>query len=396
MASIEDLVGSAKAQSDLRSNFVRCRYTQAQVVGSGQFFRMTLPKHADQFCDMRSLRLRFNLQVLTADPGQVGVDAPTVQSIISRLRVLSGSQVLLDIANYNLYAAFEENITVRSTESLYEAGLRGAKVGYSANADNQSAGKEYIMAFPRGTILNTDALLPLDRLSDMHIEIYLCTGKEALSNATGSDASFTLSDIELHASYLSSASISRYFSSNGVKFHVADVSHRFNNVQAQTSLLKFSSAHSSLNKIVTILRADIDYTNNPALLERLVRGVSGEDIMAYQLFVNTRRFFDEDVDSTEQSWRHFVSAYPSITQSPWWDNEFATSKHVIVNNLQAAPPKFSTSITSGIQTAALNNDISLEIKFTSPPGASTQADSFLISDALITVQPGKSDLMVRY
>ena len=98
-------------------------------------------------------------------------------------------------------------------------------------------------------------------------------------------------------------------------------------------MLKFSSAHSSLNKIVTILRADIDYTNNPALLERLVRGVSGEDILAYQLFVNTRRFFDEDVDSTEQSWRHFVSAYPSICQSPWWDNEFATSKHVIVNNL---------------------------------------------------------------
>jgi hypothetical protein len=69
---------------------------------------------------------------------------------------------------------------------------------------------------------------------------------------------------------------------------------------------------------------------------------------------------------------------------------------VIVNNLQAAPPKFSRSITSGIQTSALNNDISLEIKFTNPPGASTQADSFLISDALITVQPGKSDLMVRY
>ena len=118
MASIEDLVGSAKAQSDLRSNFVRCRYTQAQTVGSGQFFRMTLPKHADQFCDMRSLRLRFNLQVLTGGPGQVAVDAPTVQSIISRIRVLSGSQVLLDIANYNLYAAFEENITVCSTESL--------------------------------------------------------------------------------------------------------------------------------------------------------------------------------------------------------------------------------------------------------------------------------------
>ena len=62
-ASISDLVGYAKTSSDLESRPMRIRYNEAQQVNSGQYFRMTFPRVADDMLDLRSIRLRFNLNL---------------------------------------------------------------------------------------------------------------------------------------------------------------------------------------------------------------------------------------------------------------------------------------------------------------------------------------------
>jgi len=72
--SISELVGFAKTSSDLESRPIKIRYNESQTIASGQYFRMTFPKIADDLLDLRTIRLRYNLNLLGAGT-DMAVDA---------------------------------------------------------------------------------------------------------------------------------------------------------------------------------------------------------------------------------------------------------------------------------------------------------------------------------
>jgi hypothetical protein len=160
-----------------------------------------------------------------------------------------------------------------------------------------------------------------------------------------------------------------------------------------TSLLKFSSAHSSLAKIVTLLRSSDTLAVNFA--ERASRSITAQSIDKYDLFINSVRLYDIPIDSVEQMWKHVIDALPGIRRSEWFDQEYEGSKFLLVNNLNSAPTDFQDSILSGIKTSAHNSDTALQIQFRAVP-VNVIADSFLLADGLITLGQGKSDLTLSY
>ena len=393
MQSIDDLVGSAKHASDLTSKSMRVRYTLASSVNSGAYHRHTFPRMPDMFLDSRSIKMRFQLRIVSTDP-LCCIDAPTALSLFSRIRVLSGSQVVMDVVNNNIYTTLDENINGSSVyESRYEKYLRGH--GNLAERRAWASGeREYIFHFNRNSILNTSALLPLSKMSDLHIELFNADGKDVLHSPAGDvSCGFVMSDLELHCNYLSSKSISAYFQTRPLAFHVQEVSHRHNNVVGMTSLLKFSSAHSSLAKIVTLLRSSDTLAVNFA--ERASRSITAQSIDKYDLFINSVRLYDIPIDSVEQMWKHVIDALPGIRRSEWFDQEYEGSKFLLVNNLNSAPTDFQDSILSGIKTSAHNSDTALQIQFRAVP-VNVIADSFLLADGLITLGQGKSDLTLSY
>ena len=392
MKTIDDLIGTAKASSDLQSRQARIRYTLSSSVSSGQYHRHTLPKYPDQFIDMRSLRLRFQLEINSTDPNCC-VDAPNINTLFSRVRVLCGSSVIHDVINSHIYNAIDENIHGSvPTENKYDRYLRGHGSLAERRAWAQNS-REYILSFQRNSVLNCSALLPLFKLSDLHIEIWNCTGPETLHSPLGDQGcTFTMSDMEMHANFMSSKSISSYFATRPVQFHINEVSHRFNNCTGQTSLLKFSSAHSSLNRIITLLRdtgaASVEHG------ERASRGISAQALDKFQLFINSVRYYDVDVDSTEQMFGHFKNAFPKICYSEWFD-DYSGTKFLLVNNLMSAPSDFAESVLSGVRTSSINSDTALQIQFKMAPN-NIVADSFLLCDGLITLPAGRSELTLSY
>jgi hypothetical protein len=300
----------------------------------------------------------------------------------------------MDVVNSNVYNTIDENIEGSTlTENKYEQYLRGQGTQADRRVWSQNT-REYIIPFQRGSILNCNALLPLFRMSDLHIELWNADGRDVLHSPLGDQTcSFVMSDMELHANYLSSKSISSYYATRPVQFTINDVSHRYNNVVGQTALLKFSSSHSSLNRIITLLRSSDNLGVN--IPSRASRGVSGYTIDKFQLLVNSVRYYDVDVDSIEQMFGHFKSAFKSVGTSTWYDHEYAGTKFLLCNNLTSAPSDFAEHIQSGVKTSAHNSDCALQIQFVVPP-VNIVADSFLLSDGTITLPTGKSDLTLSY
>ena len=392
MRSIEELVGQAKNGSDLTCKNVRVRYTQSQSVNSGQYMRHTLPKMPEAFLDCRSLRLRFQLTINSTDPN-ICIDGPTALSLFSRIRVISGSSVIMDVIDSNIFACIDENINgSASGESKYDRFIRGhgdlTERRLWANTT-----REYIIPFPRNSVLNCSALIPLWKCSDFHIELYNADGKNVLHSPLGDQTcGYVMTDLEMHANYLSSRSISNYFNVHPLQFHIQDTSHRYGNCVGQTSLIKFSSAHSSLTRIITLLRNSNDI--GVTVAERCSRSISAAQLDNFQLYVNSTRWYDINVDSLPQMFRHFVDSFKNVLRSEWFDIGYETSKFLLVNNLNAAPADFNDSLVSGVKTSAHNSDISLELNFRLPP-VSVICDSFLLADGLITLKPG-GDLTLSY
>ena len=397
MSTIEQLCGTVKQQSDLAVSHIRNRYTQSTSVKSGNWFRMTLSKHDQKYVDMRSLKLRFNLAIQTADalsPTETGLAAPTAACIFRRIVVKSGSTVIMDIENVPLLATMQENISTKGTVSVQSLSLRGNGSEYSRRNWARDGPKEYIInAGPAGSFLNCDCLLPTFRMSDIHIEYYLADGNLVI-NSPDQASTFTISDIELHSNYLSSKSITNFFNANpNASFSVTDYSHRFFNVNGQTSVLKISSANTSLNSIVCFFHPD--NMGDTTARQRYEHGMRySTSIKSYQLFVNTLAYYDQPVDSLEQAWEHFSKSFPQAEHSMFyndWDTQF-----LLTCDLRAAPKEFSKHITSGVKTSALNSDLALKVDFL-PGGQAVPlvVDCFLMSDAVISIGAGR-DLQIRY
>lgn len=395
MASINELVGAAKQSSDLEARPMKIRYQESTTIQSGAYFRQTFPKVADDFLDCRNIRMRFNLNIVSTDPDTV-VDSTDVRCIINRLRVLSGSQVLADVSEASELFQLETLTETSTSDSEYGRYLTGNAP--LATRQVYPTTREYICSVcPKGSVLNGEHLIPLSRCNDLHLEVWLERPERVLySPLTDSSATYNLTDTELLCTYIRSRSISQYYNTNPLSFHVTDYSHRYSTVLSQQALIRWSSAHTSLNKVLTVLRPQTQVTGVDKL-DRFSSFNSGQDIQQHNVFLNNILYFEEDVDSVEESWQHLVASWPSVKRAEYFNELFNTTRNVIAVNIQAAPPAFHKQITSGVKTSDLNSDIVLRVNFSGPPGSPLRSDSYLCSDALIYLDGnGRKDLMVKY
>jgi hypothetical protein len=225
-------------------------------------------------------------------------------------------------------------------------------------------------------------------------EIWLETPSRCLTSASDGSPSYNISDIELLCTYIRSPSISAYFNASPLSFHVRDFSHRYSNVLNQQSLIRWSSAHTSLNKVLTVLRpqANVGSVDYQGKFENFY---SGEYTQSWNAFINNVLFFEEDVNSQPESWQQLTSAFPSAKNSQYFDSAFNSTKNVFALNVQAAP-HFHEHITSGVKTSNLNSDVVMRINFTDTPDAPLRSDSYLYSDALIYLDGARGDLKVKF
>ena len=181
---------------------------------------MTISRHSDDsgpwFLDCRKVFLRFKMRISEAVAGLL--------LLYSIVKIVCGSTVLCDIQKYPLLATHLEQIHSHASESKALRALRGRGTRVQRQAWGESDTHEYIInASPIGTLLNSKCLLPLNSMNDIHVEYHLSTGQSALATETGLNiGTYSLFDIEMHSTYLSSKSIQSYFSINPVAISATD------------------------------------------------------------------------------------------------------------------------------------------------------------------------------
>ena len=394
MADMAELLGFPKNFTDLESQEVKVRYTESTEVQSGNWFRITFPKRSmDASLDCRTVRMRFNLTINSTDP-DCRLDSDDVRCIFNRVRILSGSTVLMDLSEASQYFVLDGLIHTSHMDAGYEKFLRGQEP--SDKRATYTNGREYIIhATPHGCLLNNKALLPLERMSNLHLEYYLETPNKCLFSPAGdANATFTMSNIEFLCDYITSPSLSGYYNANGISFSCQDVSHRYNSILSQEYLLRMASAHTSLNSIITTIRpqsqiADTTIDNKLQVFE------DGTARVKYNLLVNSKLWFEEDQNSVEQSWKDFSEAYPAVVHSLFFDEDYQTSRNVLCNDFSAAPPEFWDTIASGVRTARINSDIVYKIQRVAAPPTPLRADSYMRADVVVYKDPKYSDLKIK-
>jgi hypothetical protein len=398
MSEIQDLVGRVSQETDLLNIPKRLRFQERSVLNSSSVFRITLPRVADDHLDCRSIRLRFNFNFLNKSATGFSHMENSASCIIERLRIICGSTVLQDTSEYNTLVALHNNVRTSADEAGYDRYMEGRE-SYSERA-LYADGREFIIPFLKGSLLNSECLLPLSRLNDLHIEITLAHPSKCLwqTDSTKQDLDYQISNVQLLYSMIRSPSISSWFNSNGVQFHIKDYQHRYANVQDQKALVRFSSSHQNLDSIVTLVRQQsflsninrpgkFDYTDSAANIEKT------------NMFINGQLFYEEDISSPFERWVHMKSVYPDIKNSEFFNSEkYGTNGHVICNRLASAPHRF-THLLSGTKTSSLNSDVVLKLDLVATPPETLVATSFLTASALVYLDPvtgGRGDLKIRY
>jgi hypothetical protein len=416
MPSIQKLVGESKTRSDLESGRVRVRYQEATTVNAGRMFRMTFPKRPGYSLDCSEIKMRCD--VTTIYPTQAsdtivfnsagGING----SLFNRVRVISGTSVIYDLSEASLYSAMQ-NVAHEDLGNLHanEGAFTGrgtltSRAGYMPRDDiNLSTTREFIFVpFPKGTILNRSLLLPLDIMQDLHVEFYLNTNLYALTSddiipplRVEPDTTYNLSNIELLTKYVRSTSLTNFFQANGVGVTCKDVSHHYNAVTVADSLLRISSARTSVHNMKTLLRlaasvgtgASQDVTNTTDVNLPLNFG-------HYNLYVNSVLRHEEHIDSIQQMWEHMKDSFPNIEKN---SNGYTVQEwpafFVICDNLAAAPKEFHEKVQSGISTGKMNTDVVIKLFLTTLVG-NLRADTFLESDVQIYLDAPGGSLRVRY
>ena len=395
--SIAELVGFPKASSDLECRPMRIRYSESTIIEQGAYFRMTFPRVADDMLDCRSIKLSFKMNMIpTIATDNPVVDGSDIRCIFNRIRVLSGSNVVLDVSEINLLNQFESLVDVSSSDNKYDRYLSGREVTAARLLYPDS--RDYITSIaPKGSLLNCEALLPLSKMSDLHVEFWLETPSRCLSLGILSpgEAKFNIQNVELLCDYIRSPSLSQWNANNPLSFHVTDYSHRLNMINTSQSLCRFSSSHTSLNKIITILRSQ-GRAAGFTFTDKFTQFVDGSTIASYNVYVNNHLFYEQSVDSVQEAFTHFRKSFPALAHSEWFDTGFTGIKNLICVDLTAAPPTFQHAISSGQRTSNLNSDLVLKIEFVSNPAYAIRADSFLFSDALIYLENNKGDLKIKF
>jgi hypothetical protein len=91
--------------------------------------------------------------------------------------------------------------------------------------------------------------------------------------------------------------------------------------------------------------------------------------------------------------------WPEAKMAKFYDMTFTSATggaFVFGFSLEAMPPEFAKTITSGIRTSLLNQDIVLQLTFPAPLGTPQRIDSFLQSDVIISSQGEGRELRIQY
>ena len=227
-------------------------------------------------------------------------------------------------------------------------------------------------------------------MSDIHNEFYLGTAQSVLASE-GTIGTYSLFDVEMHSTYLSSKSIQSFFSANLVAISCTDYSYRYNQVSSQTNMLKISSSYTSLNSILGYLRAGGVYTLS---MDRRQSSYNVASVDSIQFFVNNIAMYDVPIVGLPQQFQQFLEAFPSIETSDYYTDFGDASQYLIVVNLRGAPREFHGYVTSGQSTSTLNSDLCLQLNLRSSPGSDAALESFLCADVVLHMV-GK-DLHVKY
>ena len=396
--SITDLCGSLKSFSDLKKHPVKVRYTESTELKAGAWFRMTLSRHSDAngpwFLDCRKVFLRFKMKITESGTTKCFIDGPTAAVVIDRLKIVCGSTVLCDIVNHSLLATLLESIHhSNATESVALRSLRGHGTLAQRKVWGESDSKEYIIPVsPIGTLLNSKCLLPLNNMNDLHIEFYLGSAQSVLGCESGTVGTYSLFDVEMHSTYLSSKSIQSYFSSNPIAISCTDYSYRFNGgVNGLTNMLKISSSYTSLNSILGYFRAGIVST---CPVDKRMTALDSNVVASTQFFVNNIAMYDIPIVGTPQQFQQFLEAFPDIEQSDYYTDFGSASQYLICVNLRASPKEFHHVVTSGTSTSTLNSDLCLQLNLAYALGIDAALESFLCAD--VTIHAVGKDFHVKY
>ena len=257
--NIAQLVGDTKKQSDISTRPIRVPYNESTTIEHGKSFRLTFPRsQSDEYLDCRNIRLRYNLQFTNSDPqtgsdtvyavptegdaldlpitGVVGLDGNGAHSIFSRVVVRAGSTILYDLQQSAEVMSFLTDVFNSDNDCMADLVFGGHTYRDSKNmsisaAHNMygsppNAPEFYHKIMPKGTILNTDCVLPMGRLKeDLSVEFFLRKGGEVFSllkiepstffdiyNLHTDHIGFQLKNTEIICNYIKSPSISTYFS----------------------------------------------------------------------------------------------------------------------------------------------------------------------------------------
>lgn len=405
--SLSELVGGLKTQSDLSSQNIRIRYTESTSVtgGAGKKIMLRFPKIPGKFLNMASLKLHFTL----ATSGDSYMDVFDYSSLFQRVRVLSSSNVIMDITEYGTLATTlrhshtnvnYDNLQTRLNHGTFNSAQQAKRVG------TDTASVRACVGFPQGTFLNCDALLPVDRLNGfVTLELYLANPLLVLKSDTNDlTVNYSMSDIQLICDYISSPTLSSYFDSSGVSYHIDNFSHRFQNLNDQKNVLRLPSAFTSLSKLLVLIRdqSRVDSTASTNVQDRQQRFLNFSDIQEIQFYSNNVPLWSEPIildNITTELWEETLKAFPQIEHSTFHNSTgggFQVGGAPIGISLMSAPKKFHEELLSGIKSAAHVSDLYAHITYKSGTTFSNNAATvFLMNESRIFVDSNGA-LQIEY
>lgn len=395
---IGNLLGFTKSATDLQAFPKKIRYQESTTVNPGQTWRLTFPKVQDDCLDCSTIRLRFKLSLTGKQAGETEiVDNRDIRTLFGRIRVISGSSCIADVTDAATIFSFLNHVNTSTNDSKYQRYLSGNDEVPDRNFYPDT--REYITTLmPIGSLLNSESCIPLSRCNDLHVEFTMNTAAKCLfSTADVPTFSYNLSDVEILCTYIRSASLSSYFNSNPISYHVVDYSYRYSTILSQNALLRFQSSATSLDAIVTFLQDSA--VKNGDIKTQFKFDLCVNPIANNDLFINNTLYYEEPVDSNEQRWEELTSIFPKIEDSEWFDRSYQTTKHLIGTRLMSTSEKFQKALLSGKKTSAFNTDITLRLNLTAPPATPLVASSFLISSVLIYLDQSsgnRGDLRIQY
>ena len=444
--SIADLVGSTKNESNIQTRPIKIPYNIKSEIKQNESFDMTFGKTGldDEFLDCRSIYLRFNMKYINNDPNvetpahimrtdangnthQVtlqnipGIDGSTIANIFSKIVIKSGSTVITTLEKADLIMNFLTNVYNDNSEGELDQIISGqnhrdpdpSNILLHRNVNNGS-GEYMLKPFPRNSLLNCDALIPMssNRLKEnLTVTFYLKSFQQSHSTLRpdsdhdivfddglhSSQVEYVLENVELLCNYLQSPSLSSWFNSNQWQQSVDIYDTFYHNIQTQNNVLKFGSAVKSASKLITILRQSDGGRNleSFATKDKLDKTIEARFLQEFNTYINNRAFYMEPITSNElgKLWKNFKNCYPHVTKSKWFGANYLTDRFVLVQNLNSCPPVFSNKISSGIETRLQNHDMFISLKLKPEtflhggmhggPVSLIRADTIMVSDGVI-------------